>query len=174
MDFPPSPLRFKAKRGKTIAYLAVSLVFVGGGWLMIHKGEIITGWLGGGFFGLCAAFFAVQLFPKMRPILLIDEHGIEFGSQLRTNRINWKDISEFGVAIVRGHHGMVAQKLVGINFSAEYHRAAKGRAVNKFLVGYEGALPDTYGFKADELAELLNWYLQKANAKTAPEGDLTD
>jgi hypothetical protein len=172
MDSPPLPLTFKAKRGKTIAYLAVSLVFVGGGWLMIHKGEIITGWLDGGFFGLCAAILTVQLFPQMRPTLLIDEHGIEFGNLAKKSRINWNVISEFGVAVVRNHHGTVVQKMVGINFSTEYHQAAKGRAVSKFLTGYEGALPDTYGFKADELAELLTWYLQKTKTKTASAGDL--
>lgn len=46
--------------------------------------------------------------------------------------------------------------MVGFNYSAEYRRAPKARAVSKALAGFEGGLPDTYGFRAKELAQILS------------------
>jgi hypothetical protein len=45
--------------------------------------------------------------------------------------------------------------MVGFNLVPEARTSPKARAVAKALSGFEAALPDTYGYKAEELAELL-------------------
>jgi len=44
------------------------------------------------------------------------------------------------------------------NFSEEYKKAKKARKISSALSGAEGALHDTFGLKAEELADLMNEY----------------
>jgi len=46
--------------------------------------------------------------------------------------------------------------MVAISFSELYRKAKTTRGLARFIAGAEGALPDTYGMKADQLANLLN------------------
>jgi hypothetical protein len=133
--------------------LLISVAFVAGGMWMIREGEKM-GWLCMGFFGLGIPVFLLQLFPKAS-FLTVNEEGIEFCALFRSHRLRWSDMSEFGVCRI--------SHLVGFNYSAHYQRFPKARAFAKAIAGFEGALPNTYGFKADELAQLLSTYhCQKA------------
>ena len=136
-----------------LLYFLLSVGFVVGGIWMIREGEKI-GWFVAGFFTLCILVFLLQLFPKSS-FLTVCEEGIEFCALFRSHKVPWSDISEFGVCRVPGN------RMVGFNYSAEYPRARKARALSKALTGCEGALPDTYGFSVDELAELLSAYHQE-------------
>ena len=49
-----------------------------------------------------------------------------------------------------------SNKMVLMAFAPTYQHAQIGRTVAKALTGTEGALPDTYGFTAEALAERLN------------------
>ena len=54
------------------------------------------------------------------------------------------------------------QRLVGIRFKAGSQvrkRWRRASLLSESLVGYHGALPDNYGYKHQELADLLNSYL---------------
>jgi len=55
--------------------------------------------------------------------------------------------------------------MVGFNFVPTYDRGRTARAVAKALGKCEGALPNTYGRKAEELARVLNAQLHAARAQ---------
>jgi len=46
--------------------------------------------------------------------------------------------------------------MVVFNYSDHYDRVKMMRGFARKIAGYEGALPDTYGMSADQLADLLN------------------
>ncbi len=61
-------------------------------------------------------------------------------------------------------------KWVLFNFSPDYPRAKAGRNLSKAIVGYEGALPDTYGLAAGELANQLNaWRRYHSGARSSED-----
>ena len=51
---------------------------------------------------------------------------------------------------------MTAHKMVAFNFVHSYDRSRIGGQISTAIAGCEGALPNTYGRKAEELAESLN------------------
>ena len=121
---------------------------------MIRDGHTATGWFVAGFFGLGIPVFLLQFFPKSS-FLTVDEDGIEFAALFRKCRLKWREISEFGVY---SRKSIGIGMTVGINYSPSFERYQKMRAINKALLGFEGALPDTYGLPAAELATLLASY----------------
>ena len=131
-----------------LLYFLLCVVFVAGGIWMVRDDEKI-GWLPAGFFALGIPVFLLQLFFPKTCFLTVSEEGIEFCALFRSHKLRWSDISEFGVYRIRG------TRMVGFNYSPQYQRSSKARAVSKALTGCEGALPDTYGFSAEELAQLL-------------------
>lgn len=161
MIFRPLPFTAHPKRAKMALLLLVCVAFVAVGVLMIRDGEVI-GWLCAGFFGLGIPIFSIQLLPGSS-YLTVSEVGIEYCSMFRRHRLRWSDISEFGVYTVR-QGGLPVSKMVGFNFSTEYRRAQGGRALSRAISGFEGGLPDTYGFKAEELAELLTFHHTQRSA----------
>lgn len=115
------------------------------------------GWLG----YLCAAFFAlvipiaiIKLLPRST-YLRIDRDGIIYCSLFRETAIPWNIIAEFFVVIIR-QNGFPIRKMVGFNYLPSYNRSRVSRRASAIIAHCEGALPDTYGKTAEELAELLN------------------
>jgi len=164
------PFTVYPKKTKMLLLFLVSIAFVAGGILMICDGQKM-GWLCVGFFGLGIPVFLLQLYPKSS-YLTVSEEGIEYCSLFRSHRLRWSDISEFGTYTIR-KHGLPGSRMVGFNYSAEYQRASQAREVSKDLVGFEGGLPDTYGFRADELARMLSdyhreWILNKNAEPVCP------
>ena len=120
---------------------------------MIRDGHT-AGWFVAGFFSLGIPVFLIQLLPKSS-FLTVDEDGIEFASLFRKGRLKWSEISEFGIY---SRESIGIGKTVGFNYSPSFERSRKMRAVTKSLLGFEAALPDTYGLPAAELASLLTSY----------------
>ena len=162
------PFTVYPKKTTMLLMFLVSVVFVAGGILMIRDGEKM-GWLCAGFFGLGIPVFLIQLYPKSS-FLTVSEEGIEFCALFRRHRLRWSDISEFGTYTLR-HRGLPVSKMVGFNYAAGYQRASKARRVAQALAGFEGALPDTYGFRAEELAQMLSDYHQAWIRKSNGEED---
>ena len=54
--------------------------------------------------------------------------------------------------------------MVAFNFSQKYRQQRFARKLSSMIGGYEGALPDTYGKTAEELAALMNEWRQRAVA----------
>ena len=143
---------YPSKR-RTILLLIISLVFTAGGVWMISEGKP-EGWLGAIFFGVCTLFSILKLVPNSS-CLRISEKGFEIRSLFRGTFIRWNEVDQFESGYM-GH-----TKKVFFNFSVQHSNAETGKKVAKFLAGFEGMLPDTYGKSADELAQLMNQWREK-------------
>jgi hypothetical protein len=128
--------------------ITVGLAFSVGGVLMIRAGES-KGWFALVFFGLCTVVFVIQLFPNSSYLRLTPQ-GFETRSLYRSSTQAWSDVAAFRA----GRIGVNAMVL--ITYAPSYARLRKARAVSSALTGAEGALPDTYGHSAKQLAALLN------------------
>lgn len=161
--FRPLPFTVHPRKSKILLLLLMSAGFVVGGMWMLREGDA-WGWAPAVIFALCVFVFVIQLLPGSA-FLTVDDEGIEFCALFRKQRYSWADISEFGTYTIR-NHGMAAARFVGINFSSTYQRSPRGRAMAKAMTGFEGALPDTYGYKAEELAELLAFHQAQRSARS--------
>jgi hypothetical protein len=113
--------------------------------------KAIPTWLAVGIvmLSLGVVMFILQLLPNCS-YLRVSSKGVEIRSLWRTYRYQWTDISHF----YAGNIG--PNKMVLMAFAPTYHHAQMGRTVSMALTGAEGALPGTYGFTAEALAERLN------------------
>ena len=151
MDTLPEELILKSKPSKQIFLIAASAAFVAIGAWMVVEGQLF-GWVGICFFGACGAAFIVQLI-RGGGYLRIDSDGIGIGTARKEEtKYHWNDIEEFGITKISGN------KFVSWNFTQDYDRSKLARKVNLKMGAMEAMLPDTYGFKAIELATLLNEY----------------
>ena len=162
MDENVAPLTLYPKRSSAILLFFVSSIFVATGIWMGVSGDWF-GFVGAAFFGLGIPAAVVKLIPGSTS-LLIDSDGITFTNLFRKTSLRWSVFDEFFV-VTMWQAGLKVQQMVGFNFAPAYDRAKLGRAVAKALGNCEGALPDTYGKKAEELAAILNARLQVARRR---------
>lgn len=145
----------RPSRWKTVLLLLISLTFVAIAVWMFLLGEsraiaIFTGL----FFGLGVIVFVVQLLPNSS-WLRLDRDGFTIRSLYRDSRSSWNDMLHFHPIRIRRN------SMVGWKYAEEYEQSQTGRIVANTLTGVEGALPDTYGMKPAELADLMNSYVVK-------------
>jgi hypothetical protein len=88
--------------------------------------------------------------------LRLDSKGFTYRAAFWTVSVAWDDVAEFGVVAKDATH---AYATVGFNFVLGYGKNAAGRELARSINGWEGALPGTYGRRAEELAELMNEWL---------------
>ena len=162
---PEATLTLRPKKGKAALMILVCLVFVVGGIFMGISGE----WIG----FLCAAFFAlgipigvIQLLPGSTYLTLTTE-GLTFCNLFRETKIPWNVIDHFFVVELRTN-GTKTYSMVALNFVESYDGSGLGRDISKSLAQCDGALPDTYGKKPQELADLLNECLEKTRGECSP------
>lgn len=136
----PSPLKW-------LAMVALSAVFVWIG-VTVMGTHPVVGWSCLVFFGLCGAIGVLNLLPNASRLVL-DDDGFEIRSLFRTSRVRWADIARFGTLRIGLH------RIVGFDFVEGYRGSDGLRRINRDLSGFQGALPDTYGLKADALAERM-------------------
>jgi hypothetical protein len=159
MEYRPLPFTVHPSKKRLIRFLITAIAFTSMCvWLGI-EGERF-GWVVAAFFGLGIVVFVHQLRDRKNLFLTVDEHGIEFGSSSHKSRFGWNELSEFKpYAVIPYVRGQV--ELVGFNFSPSYNGPAKASGVGKAMYGFDHYLPDTYGFRAKKLAELLTHYLKE-------------
>jgi hypothetical protein len=86
--------------------------------------------------------------------LTLTTDGFTFTSLGRPVTRRWQDVESF-VAVRTSAIGGV----VGIRLAVSSERLSGPRRAAKAVAGYDGgALPDTYGMKADDLAALMNYW----------------
>lgn len=117
---------------------------------MIRNGEGWKGWLAAVFFGICTLAFLITLIPGSS-YLKLNTENFEVCSLFRKHEVRWDSVSEFGVFRLEP-----GGTFVGYNFRPGAEHPSGIRRFNQGLSGYEAGLPDTYGMKPDELAEVLN------------------
>lgn len=146
-------LILRPKKTRAIWLLLGCGMFVAGGlWMAQDKGWI--GYLCAGFFALGIPVAVVQLLPGSTYLRIADD-GLSFANMFRITTIPWNVIDQFFVVTLK-QTGMAVHKLVAFNFVPSYDRARLGRRISSAIAKCEGALPDTYGQKAEDLAEILN------------------
>ncbi len=146
------------KKSSAIVLLLVCVAFVVMGlWLARSHGWM--GYLCAGFFSLGIPLAIIRLLPGST-YLEIEEEGLTISEEFRKTLVPLNVIDEFFVVKLK-RTGVTVHKMVGFNFVQSYDRSTIGRGVAKAFSECEGALPDTYGMKAEELAELLNSKLLK-------------
>lgn len=157
MSSPTHDEIFRPGKGKWALTLLGSAAFVGIGCWMVIDSPQDRFWGYGGivFFGLGVVVALIQFIPGSS-FLRIRADGITVRSMWRTTVYRWSDIERFGVATMSVG---ARQSFVGLDFSATYpHRdkAKKLKNINRALIGFEGMLPDNYGWDYAELAAHLN------------------
>lgn len=151
VDKPPIVLR--PKKSPAIWLLIGCGTFVAAGlWVAREQGWI--GYLCAGFFALGIPVAVVELLPGSTYLQIADD-GLTFANLFRVHTIPWNVVDEFFVVSLK-QTGLPVHKMVAFNYVESYDRAQLGRRINAAIANCEGALPDTYGQKAEDLAEILN------------------
>ncbi len=145
---PPLPLRLRAARTRTLGLLAGCVAFVAGG-VFVLRDSPVAGYSAIAFFGLGAIVIASNLLPGSG-YLLLEDRGLTICVAFRKTFHPWRDVAEFLPVNVG------TTTMVGVRYAAGYQANAAMRKLATRLAGAEGALPETYGMKAEELASLLN------------------
>jgi len=102
------------------------------------------------FFGLGIPIALVNLLPGSS-YLELDAGGFTICSLFRKWHHRWEDVAEF-FPLPMGR----AKPMVAIRYAPSYQGQAAVRRFATALAGAEGALADTYGMSAADLAALLN------------------
>ncbi|MHC4742125.1 MAG: hypothetical protein ACYS8Z_09450 [Planctomycetota bacterium] len=152
----------RPKKSRLLLLMLVSAVFVAGGIWMGRDGSWI-GYVCAGFFTLGILVSIVELFWGTH--VTLDRTGLAICAPVRKSHYAWDDIEEFLVVEIK-QAGLPVHKMVGFNFVETYDRSRRSRAVAKAIGGCEGALPDTFGYRPEQLAALLNECL--INCKSLP------
>jgi hypothetical protein len=147
----------RSSRLKWLAVLVAALVFVLGGVLIFFAAPNGRG--GGvvvfGFFGLTAIVALIQVLTPGR-IELSPDGFTAYGIGTRRTTA-WSDVSSFSVV-----RASALSKIVAVNPTDSRTLGRAGSAIRK-VVGFNRALPDTYGLSAEDLAALMNdWHRRYA------------
>jgi hypothetical protein len=89
----------------------------------------------------------------------LDKDGFEFSIMYKKDRYAWDDIQDFTTGTAN------FKTMVTFNFSEDFQRHKTMRKFSAKIGGAEGALPNTYGLKAKELAYLMNEYKEEYSKK---------
>jgi hypothetical protein len=142
----------KASRFKWAVLIFAGTVFAMGGVLIFFAapGGQVGGILVFVFFGACAAVAAIQL--VFRSTLTLTTEGFTFTGLGRRVTRRWKDIVSFIAVRTSALSG-----IVGIRLAVSPEQTSGVRRAARAIAGYDGgAMPDTYGMTAVELAALMS------------------
>ena len=145
------PTRLRPRRQKLLLAFIVCAAMVPAGIAIAHTPGIRS-YLGYPIAALCGVC-AIALLGSVLPgssYLEVNARGLSLCAMYRKSFFAWSDIARF-VPIDMGGHGMV-----GIEFAPHYTGSALGRRWAQRIGGVDGALPDTYGYTAEELVAALN------------------
>lgn len=135
---------------KTLLLFLISVVFLAIGFWMIQKHEL-AGWLGVFFFGICTCVSIIILVPNSTYLKLSDE-GFEICALYRKSFTKWNEVDCFTVRYIG------KSKYVVFNYTDKSRKRAR---TSQALAGYDAALPDSFGMKVEELADLMNKWKKK-------------
>jgi hypothetical protein len=160
----PGPVTLRVPKMKLVFFLVSGIIF--GGCLAYvalygDLGAFGNFWLWLGVAGTVAACPAFALMILRGSTLRLDADGMQLYQGLKRSHYRWADVSEFAVADVGALSP--AQTLM-VAFDDANTSEGRLAAVNRRLIGYGGALPDSYGMTPWQLAALLNEWRQRALA----------
>ena len=114
---------------------------------MLRDGRI-AGWFCLAVFGLGGLVAALALLPGAN-YLRLEEAGFTFSSLFRTHHVRWADVA--GFVPVR----VASNTMVGWLYHEGRVPEGRGARLSLALAGCHAALPESYGLRAEELAQLL-------------------
>ena len=141
----PVTLRSNKKRTIYLFILSVSISLTA---ILLYSDHPVVAILGAFFFSLGALVSGIQLLPQASYLRLTKE-GFVLCSLFRKHTYNWAEIEGFGITCIHNN------RMVAWNFSTSYKGHPSMRQLSAALSGYEAALPETYGFTAEELTVIL-------------------
>lgn len=148
------PITLKPGKLRSIGMIFMFACFTAGS-IWISDVKPLIGYLCAGLFGSGLLIFIINLFPNSS-YLELNQDGFTMCNLYRKSTTRWVDVEKFFV-IEMSHNHMVAW-----NYTKAYKNQKTGRKISKAMANAEAALPDTYGMKANELAELMNLLLERA------------
>ena len=152
-DSLPEKLSLKPSKLKWAVVLLISLAFVLLALFVIPPEEDpMMRWLAIGFFGLGV----VASIPGLLGVggLELDREGFTISAMGRKSRRTWRECSEFSILKMRGG--------AFVGFSSETDAKNPASGISRGLTGETGMLPDKYGMKAGDLADLMNRFRARA------------
>jgi hypothetical protein len=150
----PGPVTLYPSRKKWLVLLAAGIAFTAAGIGMIHE-HVSMGWPIVLLFGAGILISLVVLLPGASGLKL-DRNGFEITNLYRRSRVPWKAAMGFEAKVIPPSS---REMIVFDNAEAKGGTLA---ALNKGLVGHNSGLPDTYGFKAADLAALMAQWRERA------------
>lgn len=149
----PGPVRLYPSRKKWLLILLISALFTAVGfWMVAERAQ--NGWYALLFFAACLFVSVIMLMPGASGLVL-DRDDFRMTSLFRSHRVRWQDATGFEPISVPFSN----QRLVGFDHAAAGWTIA---ALNTAIAGHNAALPDTYGFSVDELAQLMLRWQERA------------
>ena len=156
MDMPiPTEIVLKASPLKWGGMLLLTILFtLGGFWALSDEEHKLAAWITILLFGVIG--IPVSLFQLIRPArLTLNENGFEQVMMGRTVKCNWEDVSDFGI--------FRTGKTKFVSFSNSRDEGKLMAQISSTLTrGHSGALGDTFGMKAQDLADLMNAFRARA------------
>jgi hypothetical protein len=149
----PGPLTPHPPLKKWGLIFAGCAVFAITGEAMIRNGAL-TGWFVLIFFGLGMRVGAVAMLPGAAALTL-DATGFEVTSFYRRSRTRWQDATGFIAARI------LPARLRSVLFNDAGHTGTLSM-INAAFAGRNGAFPDTYGLPAEDLAQLMAQWRERA------------
>lgn len=144
----------------SLTWLIVGVLLFGGGGAPLIQEQPIIGCIsvviGALYLG---ALMWTAFSPRSR--LRLSPDGFTFGSMRRISTYRWSDVAAFFPLRVAGNDR------VCFTFSKEFGGETKLRRINQDFGGFDRFLPNDYGMKADQLADLLeSWRVRNVNRAT--------
>jgi hypothetical protein len=153
----PGPVRLSPSPRKWLLVFFGCAVFVAGG-IGLRAENPAVAWLCIGFFGCGVLVAAAMLLPGAGGLVL-DADGFEVTNLFRRTRTRWQDAADFTVAALPP----AGQKVV-VYDNAKLGGGTLG-AINTTLSGRSCGLPDTYRLKAQDLAQVMAGWRDRATAR---------
>jgi hypothetical protein len=153
----PGPVTLYPSRSRLALMAFGSLLFVAISIWAIRTSsgdwEIFLAWASTIFFGLCLVVFCLQLLLPGSSSLTLERDQFTTAGFFRSSTHSWRDVRDFSVWQFRNN------KMVLFDSRAE---TSPLKGLNTALSGKNSGLPDTYGFKADALVELMTRWRERA------------
>lgn len=154
----PATLVLPATRPpKTWRNLAIGLALTAGGFRLLSDGGAIA-WFAFVFFGLCSLVAVVQLFARGNHLRL-DQKGFTVATLFVTRSYQWSEVDRFFV----GYSG--AADCVAFDLSPASGRRSLNQWLTRRFLGYDDALPQTYGLAPERLVDVMNGWKTRATGE---------
>jgi hypothetical protein len=144
-----APLVLRTGERETLAPFGVCLAFAALGVLIIVVDGSAWGWAAVGFFGLGAIVLGATLLPGVSELRL-DKEGFKVRSLFRTGRFRWSDVQNIRPVSIP------PSRIVRVGFDFAPNARPAAAWLSASLAGVEGCLPENYGLRPEELANVLD------------------